>query len=79
MIDLSAIFSQLFSFFWWAIPLFVIAALFKSPWFKGFLGEVMVNMSARLFLMWVEEKQLVNRKREAPPFSRSLLWKHSCL
>jgi len=24
--------------------------LFKSPWFKGFIGEVMVNMAARLFL-----------------------------
>ncbi|MBL4774584.1 MAG: hypothetical protein JKY87_00800 [Mariprofundus sp.] len=28
----------------------IAAALFKSAWFKGFIGEVMVNMAARLFL-----------------------------
>ena len=50
MVDFSTLFSQLFSSFWWAIPLFVLAALFRSPWFKGFIGEVMVNMAARLFL-----------------------------
>ncbi|NWF35349.1 NERD domain-containing protein [Mariprofundus sp. KV] len=48
--DFSTLFSQLFSSFWWAIPLLVLAALFKSAWFKGFIGEVMVNMAARLFL-----------------------------
>jgi len=36
--------------YWWPLPLFVLAALFKSPWFKGFIGEVMVNIAARLFL-----------------------------
>jgi hypothetical protein len=28
----------------------VIAVLFQSAWFKGFIGEAMVNMAARLFL-----------------------------
>jgi len=28
----------------------IVAALFKSAWFKGFMGEVMVNMAARLLL-----------------------------
>ncbi len=50
MIDFGALFSQLISSFWWMIPLFALAALFKSPWFKGFIGEVVVNMAARLFL-----------------------------
>jgi len=50
MIDFGAIISQLFSSFWWAIPLFVLIAIFKSAWFKGFIGEVMVNMAARLLL-----------------------------
>jgi len=50
MIDFSTLFSQLTSSYWWLLPLFVLAALFKSPWFKGFIGEVMVNMGARLFL-----------------------------
>jgi len=35
---------------WWVVPLLVIVALAKSPWFKGFIGEVMVNLAARLFL-----------------------------
>jgi len=40
MIDFGALFSQLISTYWWLLPLFVLAALFKSPWFKGFIGEV---------------------------------------
>jgi len=27
----------------------VLAVLFKSPWFKGFIGEVMVNMAPASF------------------------------
>jgi len=50
MIDATALFTQLFSSFWWVIPLFVLAALFKSAWFKGVTGEAMVNLAARLFL-----------------------------
>ena len=50
MIDFSALISQLFASFWWLLPLLVLIALFKSPWFKGFIGEVMVNMAARFFL-----------------------------
>jgi len=50
MIDFGALFSQLISTYWWLLPLFALAALFKSPWFKGFIGEVLVNLSARLFL-----------------------------
>jgi hypothetical protein len=46
MIDFSTILTQL----WWVFPLLVIAALFKSAWFKGFIGEAMVNMAARLRL-----------------------------
>jgi len=51
MIDFGVLFSQLFSTYWWAIPLFVIAALLKSAWFKGVMGEAMVNLAARLFLI----------------------------
>jgi len=45
-----ALFSHLFSTFWWLLLLFIVIALFKSAWFKGFIGEAMVNMLARLFL-----------------------------
>jgi len=50
MIDFGALFSQLISTYWWLLPLFVLAALLKSTWFKGFIGEAMVNIAARLFL-----------------------------
>jgi len=42
--------TQLFDTYWWLPPLLVFAALFKSARFKGFIGEAMVNMAARLFL-----------------------------
>lgn len=38
------------SSFWYFIPIFILIAVFKSPWFKGFIGEVMVNFAAKLFL-----------------------------
>jgi len=50
MIDFSALFSQLLSTYWWLLPLLIVAILFKSAWFKGFMGEVMANMAARLLL-----------------------------
>ena len=50
MIDFSMLFSQLFSNLLWVLPLFILGALFKSAWFKGVMGEAMVNFSARLFL-----------------------------
>jgi len=50
MIDFSTLVSQLLSTYWWLLPLLIVAALFKSAWFKGFMGETMVNMAARLFL-----------------------------
>jgi len=50
MIDFGTLISQLLSSFWWVLPLFALAALFKSPWFKGVTGKAMVNLAARLFL-----------------------------
>lgn len=32
------------------LPLFMLAVLFRSAWFKGVMGEAMVNLAARLFL-----------------------------
>lgn len=43
-------FGQVFSTLWWLLPLFMLAALVKSAWFKGVVGEAMVNLAARLFL-----------------------------
>jgi len=50
VIDFTHLFSQLFSMLWWALPLLILLTLFRSAWFKGLMGEAMVNISARLFL-----------------------------
>jgi len=50
VISISAIFSQVFPILWWLFPLIALAALLKTPWFKGVMSEAMVNMAARLFL-----------------------------
>jgi len=49
VVDFGALFSQLLATWWWLPPLFILAALFKSAWFKGFIGEVMVTIVARPF------------------------------
>ena len=78
MIDFGALFEQLISSYWWAIPLFVLIAIFKSPWFKGVMGEFMVNMAARLLLdktkyhliknVTIPTEDGTTRKRAASPF-----------
>lgn len=35
---------------WYLIPPAVLAAIFKSPWFKGMTGEALANLAAWLFL-----------------------------
>ncbi|WP_449284582.1 nuclease-related domain-containing protein [Marinobacter sp. PE14] len=41
---------QPFLHFWYFIPFVLLLAVLCSPWFKGHLGEFIVNASARLFL-----------------------------
>jgi hypothetical protein len=40
VIDFGAWFSQLLATSWWLPPLFILAALFKSAWFKSKKGNV---------------------------------------
>lgn len=35
---------------WWIIPIIVIVIILKSSWFKGFIGEAMVRLSAKYLL-----------------------------
>ncbi len=65
MNDAGSQFPQLFSSAWWLLPLAAFAALFKSAWFKGLMGEAMVNLVARLFL---------DKKGCAPFNSNMLAW-----
>ncbi len=48
--DFTPILNQIYGTLWYLVPLFVIATLFKSSWFKGVMGEFIVNLSAKLFL-----------------------------
>lgn len=48
--DFSPLFQPLLGALWYLIPLFVLAAVIKSPWFKGKVGEAIVNLSTRLLL-----------------------------
>jgi len=48
--DFSQLLKPAFDVLWYLVPLFLFTALLKSPWFKGLLGEFIVNLSARWFL-----------------------------
>lgn len=48
--DFSPIISQVFGALWYLIPLVILAAIVKSPWFKGLMGEFVVNLSAKWML-----------------------------
>ena len=48
--DFSPLFQPLLGALWYLIPLFVLVAVIKSPWFKGQVGEAIVNLSAHFLL-----------------------------
>lgn len=48
--DYSPIINQIVGVLWYLIPIAVFGVVFKSPWFKGVVGEFIVNLSAKLLL-----------------------------
>lgn len=48
--DFSPIINQIVGALWYLIPIAILAGVFKSPWFKGIVGEFIVNLSAKLLL-----------------------------
>ncbi|MBW2080878.1 MAG: NERD domain-containing protein [Deltaproteobacteria bacterium] len=48
--DFSPIMNQFIRNFWFLIPIGVIAIILKTPWFKGIIGEFIVNLGAQLML-----------------------------
>jgi restriction system protein len=48
--DLSPFISVFFNMFLILIPILVLVAALKSPWFKGVIGEFIVNITAKIFL-----------------------------
>ncbi|MDY0040487.1 MAG: NERD domain-containing protein [Desulforhabdus sp.] len=47
--DYSPIINEVFKL-WWIIPILPVLGVFKTPWFKGLLGEAIVKFAARLRL-----------------------------
>lgn len=50
MIDATDALRPLFAAFWWVIPLMILAAVTKTAWFKGWMGEWLVNLVAGMAL-----------------------------
>lgn len=48
--DFAPAFQPVIQVLWYIIPLIILANVLKSPWFKGWMGECLVNVFARLFL-----------------------------
>ncbi len=48
--DLSPVINQFIKNFLYLIPLLILVAIFKSSWFKGILGEFVVNISTKWLL-----------------------------
>jgi len=52
--DITTVFTKtfgtLFSAYWWLIPLLFLIAIFKTPYMKGVLGELIVSLAAKFFL-----------------------------
>lgn len=45
---------------WWLIPLLIILGFIKSPWFKGFFGELVIRISAKFLLDGNEYRAIHN-------------------
>jgi len=50
MMDFKLIIMNVISIFWYFIPLLILIVIFKSPWFKGYIGEVIVNFTINIRL-----------------------------
>lgn len=48
--DYTQVLQLLFNALWYLIPLAILAAVIKSPWFEDKTEEAFVNLSAKLFL-----------------------------
>lgn len=58
--DFTPVFALLLSQLGYLLPLLLIATMLKTPWFKGMIGEGLLNLSIRLFLDQREYRLLKN-------------------
>ncbi len=57
--DFTALITVVLAQLWYLLPLLLLVTIAKSPWFKGMIGEWLINVSIRLFLD-KQEYQLLN-------------------
>ena len=48
--DIPNIFLSLLINYWYLVPILILISLVKTPWFKGVIGEVFVNVAAKIQL-----------------------------
>ena len=50
LMNITPVLEQIIVTYWWLIPALFIISLLKSPFMKGVLGELQVNLAARFLL-----------------------------
>jgi len=48
--DVTLILIKTLTMYWYFIPIFIFITVLKSPWFKGVLGEFLVNFLLKKYL-----------------------------
>lgn len=48
--DVSLLVKALLNLLWWVLPVALVAVVFRTPWFKGVVGETIVKLAARVRL-----------------------------
>ncbi|RQM78674.1 NERD domain-containing protein [Aeromonas jandaei] len=70
--DFTPVIAVLLGQLWYLLPLLLIAALIKTPWFKGMIGEAFINLGIRLFLDQREYHLLKNVTLPTPEGSTQI-------
>lgn len=63
---LTSVLKPLFDQLWWLLPLLIAAGIAKTPWFKGFFGELLVRLSAKFLLDPNEYRAIHNVTLKTP-------------
>lgn len=63
---LMSVLQSLLDQLWWLLPLLIFAGIIKTPWFKGFFGELLVRLSARFLLDSNEYRAIHNVTLKTP-------------
>lgn len=70
--DLNPIIAQVYGNFWWLLPAALIIGFLKTPLFKGWAGEKLVDLSSRLMLSPSTYRRLSNVTLATPSGSTQI-------